>query len=330
MKAGGRALDAPLRFAIAVLCLATVLAAAGRWSWFCDLFTHFRPHLAAGLALTCGLALLLRQRRMGWIAAAGLMANALYVAPVVWPEEPVAVTDGQPVRVVSYNIAFFNPDIPAVGPYVESLQADVVALQEVPGDQMAALLARLPSYPHHYLAANTGSFGVIVVSRWPLEEMRVARLGIRDAAQVVVVFPDARLTLTALHLTWPMTGESAQQRNAEMVALAAPATVAMPRHLRGSRRLQRDALVDAFPGPARGFGTADCARQPSVPQTWPSWRVPLRLRIDQCLANSNVEVTPPGLCPGSGLGSPGDDQRIADRPPAARVVSFRPRAVARA
>ena len=310
-----RALDAPLRFAIAVLCLATVLAAAGRWSWFCDLFTHFRPHLAAGLALTCGLALLLRQRRMGWIAAAGLMANALYVAPVVWPEEPVAVTDGRPVRVVSYNIAFFNPDIPAVGPYVESLQADVVALQEVPGDQMAALLARLPSYPHHYLAANTGSFGVIVVSRWPLEEMRVARLGIRDAAQVVVVFPDARLTLTALHLTWPMTGESAQQRNAEMVALAAQLS-----RCHGTCVAVGDFNVTRwsthFQDLLGASGLRDCARGLSVPQTWPSWRVPLRLRIDQCLANSNVEVTRLGSArgPGSDHLATINELRIARQP----------------
>ena len=34
---------APVGFVILVPLLATALSLAARWSWFCDLFTHFRP-----------------------------------------------------------------------------------------------------------------------------------------------------------------------------------------------------------------------------------------------------------------------------------------------
>lgn len=286
-----RTLIAPLRLAIALLCGATVLALGARWSWFCDLFTHFRPQLALGLTLTALAALLLRQGRLSLVAAAGLLVNLLCMAPVVWPRAPVTVPDGRVVTAVSFNIAFFNANVPGVAPYLESLRADVVALQEVPGHAMPELLASLPSYPYHFVKANTGSYGVIVVSRWPLEQARVVDLGIRDrdAAQVVVQFPDTRLTVTATHLSWPMTGESARQRGIQMTALAK--TLA---ECRGACIALGDFNVTRwsphFQQLLRDSGQRDCARGVLVPQTWPSWRLPLRLRIDQCLANANVEV----------------------------------------
>jgi endonuclease/exonuclease/phosphatase (EEP) superfamily protein YafD len=287
-----RVARATLGAALAIAMLATVLSAGARWSWYCDLFTHFRPQITLAFAFACVTAALLRARVQTLVAAAGLAANVLFMAPVVWPAADTVVLDGRPVRVVSFNVAFFNKDFADLGPLLESLQADVVALQEVPPRELPALLARMPNYPHHFSKANIGDYGVVLMSRWPLAEARSVDLGVPDrpAAEVSVVFPDARLSLTVVHLVWPIGGESARQRDTQLAALAPVlAQCHGPCVAVGDFNVTR--WSPRFQDLLRDSGMRDCASGLFVPQTWPSWRLPLRIRIDQCLANSAVAVT---------------------------------------
>ena len=287
-----RVARATLAATLAIAMLATVLGAGARWSWFCDLFTHFRPQLTLAFAFACAAGALLRARALTLVAAAGLAANALYMAPVVWPAEDAVMINSRPVRVVSFNVAFFNKDFAGLGPFLESLRADAVALQEVPPEELPALLARMPSYPHHFLMANTGKYGVVLMSRWPLADSRSVDLGIpgRPAAEVSVVFPDARLSVTAVHLMWPIGRDSSRQRDTQMAALAPVlAQCQGPCVAVGDFNVTR--WSPHFQDLLRNSGMRDCASGLFVPQTWPSWPLPLRIRIDQCLANSGVAVT---------------------------------------
>jgi endonuclease/exonuclease/phosphatase (EEP) superfamily protein YafD len=293
---------APVGFVIMVLLLATALSLAARWSWFCDLFTHFRPELTLFLAVGALLALAVRHRKLVLLALAGLLANAACLAWVVWPSPPVTVAEGRAVRVVSFNVAFFNRRFGELAPWLESLRADVIALQELPARELPAVLAQMPDYPHRFLDANTGNYGVIIVSRWPLANARVIDLGVpdRNAAQVTALMPGASLTVTAVHLLWPLTPVAADQRNRQMAALGAALAAC-----RGACVAVGDFNVTRwsphFQELLRDSGLRDCARGLFVPQTWPSWPVPLRIRIDQCLANGGAEVT--GVAVGPDLGS---------------------------
>jgi endonuclease/exonuclease/phosphatase (EEP) superfamily protein YafD len=288
--------------ALTLTLLTTLLSAAARWSWLCDLFTHFRPQLALGCALLAGAAALLRARSLALAAIAGLVVNALLMAPVIWPSSPVTLADSRPVRVVSFNVAFFNRDFAALGPFLESLHADVIVLQEMPPERLPALLAGLPSYPHRFLDANRDQYGVVVMSRWPLVEGRSLELGVpgRPAARVSVKFPDARLDLTAVHLMWPIGAEVSRQRDMQMVALARVA-----HDCRSACVMVGDFNVTRwsprFQDLLRNSGLRDCAQGLFAPPTWPSWPLPLRIRIDQCLANRAVEVD--NLAAGPAAGS---------------------------
>lgn len=288
--------------AVTILLSATLLSVAARVWWVCDLFTHFRPQLALGCLLTCLAGSGLRARALAWMSSAGLALNVLLMAPVIWPSSPVTLADGRPVRVVSFNVAFFNRDFAALGPFLESLHADVVALQEMPPERLPALLASLPSYPHRFVDANRDQYGVVLVSRWPLLAGRSMELGVpgRPAARVSVEFPDARLDLTAVHLVWPIGAEVSRQRNVQMVALARVARACQGACVivgdfnvtRWSPRFQ-DLLLESR--------LRDCAQGVFAPTTWPSWPLPLRIRIDQCLANGAVAVD--GLAAGPAAGS---------------------------
>jgi endonuclease/exonuclease/phosphatase (EEP) superfamily protein YafD len=307
---------APAGFVILLLSFATAMSLGAPWSWFCDLFTHFRPELTVFLALATVLALAVRHRKLLLLALAGLLVNAVCLASVVWRAQPVTAADGRAVRVVSFNVAFFNHRFGELAPWLEAQRADVIALQELPARELPAVLAQMPDYHYQFLDANTGNYGVVIVSRWPLADSRVVDLGVpdRNAAQVTVQLPGAALTVTAVHLLWPLTPTSAAQRNRQMRALAAALNAC-----RGACMAVGDFNVTRwsphFQDLLRDSGMRDCAHGWFVPQTWPSWRIPLRIRIDQCLANAGVEVT--AVAAGPDLGSDHlptiDDVRIAGR-----------------
>jgi endonuclease/exonuclease/phosphatase (EEP) superfamily protein YafD len=287
--------------AFTTVMFATLLSVGARLWWVCDLFTHFRPQLALGCLLTGVAGSWLRARSLAWAAAAGLVLNVFLMAPVVWPTPATVLADGRPVRVVSFNVAFFNRDFAALGPYLESLHADVIALQEMPPERLPALLASLPGYPHRFLDANRDEYGVVVMSRWPLGTARAVDLGVpgRPAARVSVEFPDARLDLTAVHLMWPIGADVSRQRNRQLIALARVA-----RDCRGPCVMVGDFNVTRwsprFQDLLRESGLRDGAQGLFVPQTWPSWPLPLRIRIDQCLVNRAVEVDQLAVGPTAG------------------------------
>jgi len=106
--------------------------------------------------------------------------------------------------------------------------------------------------------------------------------------------------VTAVHLLWPLTPMAAGQRNRQMAALGAALA-----GCRGSCVTVGDFNVTRwsphFQQLLRDSRMRDCARGLFVPQTWPSWPVPLRIRIDQCLVNGGAEVA--GVATGPDLGS---------------------------
>lgn len=293
---------APVGFVVLVLSIPTALSLAASVSWFCDLFTHFRPELTLGLALATVLALVVRHRKLVLLALAGLLVNAVCMARVVWVGLVVTLADGRAARVVSFNVAFFNRRFGEIAPWLESLQPDVIALQELPARELPAVLAQLPHYRYQFLDANTGNYGVAIVSRWPLTNTRVVDLGVpeRNAAQVTVQKSGAPFTVTAVHLLWPLTPESSSERNRQMRALA-PALAGCRGPCVAVGDFNATRWTPHFQDLVRDSGMRDCARGWFVPQTWPSWPIPLRIRIDQCLVNSGVEVT--AVMAGPDLGS---------------------------
>ncbi len=121
----------PLAFYTGVVCVATLLAFAGRWSWFCDLLVNFRTHYALLLSVAFAAAAVSRSWRVAGVAAVGLALNLwpMYDAFAGSRSSPVA--GARSVRLVSFNVHVANGDMARVAAYLESLQADIVVFQEM-------------------------------------------------------------------------------------------------------------------------------------------------------------------------------------------------------
>src|SRR5882672_5374837 len=90
---------------LAILVLATLLGYAGAWSWFCDLFAHFRvQYCVLGSLLAIGLGTMKRPA----LVAMSVLATLANLPPIVpqFVGSALAAPDaaGTPIRVLSFNV----------------------------------------------------------------------------------------------------------------------------------------------------------------------------------------------------------------------------------
>ena len=267
-----------------MVCVATLLAFAGRWSWFCDLLVNFRTHYALLLLVACAASGVVRSWRVAGVAAMGLALN-------LWPMYDAFAGSGSPpvagarsVRLVSFNVHVANGDMAGVAAYLESLHADIVVFQEMTRTNADRLTALLPGLTHRYPPEDPLAPDVLMLSRWPLIAPQLAtRDGLVLALRADVDLGDRRLRLYGAHLYWPVVPESARVRNAQLAALGRELA-----ECRGACVVVGDFNVTPWSSHYRDLlenpGVRDCARG----QGWlPSWNsgLPaiLRIRIDHCL-----------------------------------------------
>jgi len=295
-------LEKPLTFATGLVWLAALLAYGGRWSWFCELLVNFRTHCSLVFALLVVIAVLARHWPLAGVAALGLALNLWPMVGVVRDSSPPPATDARPVRVVEFNVYMLNRDLDGIAAYLDSLAPDVVVLEEVTTASADRLVKLLPRLGHRYLVVDEGVRGVVILSRWPLiGPQRLDKDGMMFGARADVDLGDRRIRLYGLHLSWPVLPDAEATRNAQLALLGR-----LLADCRGACAAVGDFNTTPWSSHFRELlkdsGFRDCAAGRGFKPTWPSWLpAPLRIRIDQCLANQAVSVA--SLRVGEGAGS---------------------------
>ncbi|MFL6550561.1 MAG: endonuclease/exonuclease/phosphatase family protein [Povalibacter sp.] len=273
--------------------LAFFVGLAGRWWWFADLFSHFRVQYAILLLLCAASLLSLKRWRIGLLAG---MGSLLMGASVLWYSglgaQQAMAADGQPFRFVTFNKYFRNNDAARIGRYLESTQADVIAMQEVESSQfLVDVRPFMPSYPHMYVTTRM-RHGVVVLSRWPLRHAETIEL-VPGGAQIAKAEIDWRgqpITLMGVHLHWPIGAHDVSLRNAELERLLALAhEVHEPLIIGGDFNLT--AWSPNYQAVRQDPVVRDCAEGHGMPVTWPTLFPPMGIRIDQCLHSKDWDVT---------------------------------------
>jgi endonuclease/exonuclease/phosphatase (EEP) superfamily protein YafD len=297
-----RAVARPLAFYTGVVCVATLLAFAGRWSWFCELLVNFRTHYALLLLVALGAAGLLRCWRVVGVAAVSLALN-------LWPmhgefagSRLSPVTGPRSMRLVSFNVNVANGDMGRVAAYLDDLEADVVVFQEMTRANADRLGVLLPRLSHRYPGEDPVAPDVLMLSRWPLAAPQIAtREGLVLGVRADVDLGDRRLRLYGVHLNWPVVPEAERGRNAQLAALGrelaecrGPCVVVGDFNTTPWSSHYRDLLENS--------GAGDCAWGQGWLPTWNSGLpAMLRIRIDHCLAAGAIDVV--GVRVGESLGS---------------------------
>lgn len=274
-----------------MVLLPTWLGLFGAWHWVLDLFAHFRWQYLIASAMVLAIAAWRRQRVVIAIAAMALLLNLFLIARLAWhPGSAGATTAAGPeLSVLSLNVHRSNPRRQAVLDYVVGANADIVLLMEVDEAWMDALVPLVDGYPHRLAEPRPDNFGMVLLSRVPIEEARVMWLGPSQVPSVTARVNHAgrELLFVGTHPVPPLGAAAARARDEQLELLAAYASASgLPVLLAGD--------LNATPWSAgmrllHGAGFGSCGGG-----LWkPTWRArsPLAIPIDQALCTAPLVIT---------------------------------------
>jgi endonuclease/exonuclease/phosphatase (EEP) superfamily protein YafD len=244
----------------------------------------------AGIVLTL-LGLVLRR----WLTAlvVGLVTAALvvFVAPRAIPN--VTPAQGVPLRVLSLNTYFGEADAAQVVDLVRQNQVDVLSLQELTPEMVAALDAAGLSeeLPFRVFQPGPKADGSGIASRHPLRELSLVPPTTLAQPSARVDLPGERdFEIVSVHPLYPMGQDTAQVWGRDLRALPAPAADGTPRVLAGDFNATLDHTRLKY---LLGLGYTDVAEVTGggLHPTWPgpgSW-FPPPVTIDHVLTSKGVE-----------------------------------------
>lgn len=275
----------------AAACLATIAGFLGRVSWLGELASHFRAQYFWVLTACAAFLLLLHRPLEAALAAAFALVNGILIDPVYGRRGSVAA--GEVFRALSVNLWVRNRSHERVRRFLREADADLIVLQEVTQDWRDALRDIIAEYHCSPAEPFPRGFGVLVLSRGPIERTEVARSGAAVLPSLVI---RARLngrlmTVIGLHPRSPLSPARTKRRNWQLAELAR-----VVQRQEGPVMVMGDLNTTSWSGVFQRFLRATRLRDSrhgfGLQPTWPA-QLPLpllRIPIDHCLVSSEVLV----------------------------------------
>lgn len=187
---------------LAAACCAGALAGqGGRFSAALDVATHFSPLFLAGggLALVLWLTGGMRGAWTPVLAVIGAAASLWLMAPELKAAHAAAeVANGQPLKLVQFNLWGDNTDTDATTAWILKTDPDILALEDAFDKSQPVVDAMAARFPHRFSVGSTHLF-----SKTPILDQRQVFTG--SSLWARVQGPDGRaLTVMVTHLSWPL------------------------------------------------------------------------------------------------------------------------------
>ncbi len=271
------------------ILVATLLSFLGRLHWIFDLFSHFRVQYMQLCLIPFFIALWRRRNR--WAVTLVILAcvNYAFVLPLyIGRPEPAST---KPIRAMLMNLNAGNGNTEQVLEAVEQFAPDLLLLEEVTPKWAYELDVLSEVYPHRVEQPQDGCFGIMLLSKYPLEHGTVIQIGPGGVPSIMadMYAPQGVVSVIGTHPVPPMGRRGAQLRNAQLETL--PEVVAEQIHpvlLIGdlnvtpwSTHFTRLIRESGLKNSMKGFG-----HQPS----WPSHMRFLRIPLDHMLYSDGITI----------------------------------------
>ena len=277
----------------AAASLAALLAPLG---WPFELFAHFRWQLAAAALALLLASLVLRRPWMMVVAGITVLLQwlpgALLSGRASAHESTVLACREEPLRVVTANAWFANPDYTALVAWLSRSEADIIALQEITPQSALALETLARTYPYRKVIPREDPYGIALLSRWPIDAVQSMDFA-GDGLPSLVANLDVhgrKLRVIALHTRWPvMPGLQVARDRALQQAAALALTQPEATILLGDLNLTP--YAPAFARLVAESGLRDAFAGEAWRPTWQAGFWPLALPIDHVLVPRRGCVT---------------------------------------
>ncbi len=271
-------------------CAATFMGFLGKYSWFLDLFSHFRVQYMVCLVALGVLFGLARRHRMALFCVVFAGINAGVVFPLYVGGSAVVAPCEPSVRVLCLNVNTERGNPDRVKRVIEDATPDIVVLEEINLQWVFDLLWLSETHPYSCIQPRSDNFGIGLFSKVPIAKQNIINIGRAQVPSIIATLelPFTNLTVVATHPLPPWGRDYSALRNDQLDGLLGYIESDVPLILVGDlnmtpwsyhfkRLLKQSGLMDS----TKGFGV-----QPS----WSSFNPLLRIPIDHCLHTPDVSV----------------------------------------
>lgn len=272
-----------------VACAATLFGFLGRFSWFLDLFSHFRVQYLIGLSILALLLLATRHRRTASVFFAFACINLGVVLPLYFGGQ-AAAPEALTLRAMLLNVNTHFGDPGRVKQVIQEVDPDILVLEEISSQWVLDLRSISDLHPHSFMEPREDNFGIGLFSKLPLADSEIVYAGEAHVPSIVATVDtgSGRLGIMATHTVPPYSARHTRRRNEQLEKLADFIPSSQPLLFLGDlnmtpwnhyfkRFLRRTGLIDS----CRGYG---------IQPTWPNDNPLFWIPIDHCLHSPDIVV----------------------------------------
>lgn len=206
-----------------LLCLANVFSYFGEYSYFFELFTHFRLQYFLLFFLSSLLFLVLHNKKWLMISILGLLLNAFPVASLYLPAQTTSKENTQIISLLLSNVLSSNHRYDLLLNEIETKKPDFIIVLELSPQWANALKPIEEHYPHNKIIPRTDNFGIALYSKYPLHDIEVidfAHNSIPSISAKYQIHNNKHVQIIATHPLPPMNASLAEQQIVHLKKLA--------------------------------------------------------------------------------------------------------------
>jgi endonuclease/exonuclease/phosphatase (EEP) superfamily protein YafD len=274
-------------------CVATVLGFLGHWSWFFELFAHFRVQYVVGLLGVSVLMLLRKNKKEALIYSIFALSNCYSIVPLYLPTPMVSPLEypfgSHRAMLINVNSQLGDPRL--VLEVISAEKPEILVLEEVTDSWMQAMAGLTNTLPYWVASPREDNFGIALYSRHPLLAKSTLFLGEAGVPSILAsVTMDGRVVeILATHPLPPAGAEYTAFRNEQLDRVAECVKGRSPLLLLGD--LNMTPWSPSFHRFIEQSGLQDSTKGYGLQPSWPTHFSPLGIPLDHCLHSRDIHIT---------------------------------------
>jgi endonuclease/exonuclease/phosphatase (EEP) superfamily protein YafD len=269
----------------------SLLAFAARSWWVFELLTHLRAHYFWALIVGGAIFAALKHFKLAAVFGAFALLNLYFVLPLYLPESR-NLAEGRSIRLMNVNGYHYNPTRQKLIALIRETKPDVVLVLEVDDAWVHDLQSLAALYPHRHYEPRSHDLGIALLSRLPVDDLKVHYFGYADVPSITARLDDHdgnSFHLIGTHPLPPISAEYAASRNEQLINLTAYIqTLTGPVVVAGD--LNSTSWSPYFRDFVRRTGLRDTRNGFGNQPTHPYQLAPIGIAIDHVLVSPEIAV----------------------------------------
>lgn len=283
---------------LALCALATILGLFGSQHWIPALFANVPLQLTGALLALGAFCLLTKRKRLALTSLIILLPNLWQLSYYYWPrpysDDPTAL------RVLSFNVQKSNPKRDEILNFVQSADADIIALIEITDNWITDLAPLQETHPHIAHFPNNHNFGLALYSKYPvINRRRPMPTPGHPLLLAEIDYNGFLLNVVVAHPVPPMN-----KKGAEYLERYLNSAVTEVAKLEGPVLFMGDFNASPwshlFPSLTRETGLQDSGRGRGFQSTWNRWNPLFTTPIDHVFHSAELHPTRRSIGPSLG------------------------------